>query len=403
VAALLLTIGVGREWRLLHEDQGAWYTTLALSHLRLGLGATRAHDTTTRVDTGETSRYGHHPAAVALLVAGAFAITGSDAPAIARSVSIVFHLGSVALAFALLGRFTSPPFASAGALFFAVVPMSSYFGRQVGYEPICLFAILLQLLGWVRFRQSEGRGGLGLLAAGVVVGGLVDWPSFFFVAALAVLEVLDLRAGRTFSRAGLAVLLVGGAAAFAFDLLHLALAGALAEFGDVIAKVRPLGGSLGPVDSLLGHVEGYRRYFTHAGLVSALAVAAAVLRPRGRLARALGTDDPILERLLAVAFLAPLAYVLAAPAWADVHPYWKFYFLPYTAISAALVVGALAKGVSFRPRLFRSLLALFALEVAATSAYMLHLRHTRVNDVAGREIARIRQTYLKPSSAPSAP
>lgn len=403
VAALLLSFGLTRDWRLLHEDNGAIFTTFALSHLRLGLGATRAHDMLVLSETGEARPYGHHPPGVALLLAAAFAASGSDAPAVARGVAIAAHLGSVAVALALLGRLMSPRLALAGALFFAVVPMSAYFGRMVGYEPFALFAILLQLLGWTRFRLDGGREGLGLLAAGVALGGAIDWAPFFFAASLALVEAFDLPAKRTPSPAALAVLLGTGAAVAALDFAHLALTGGLAAFWDVLAKDRPLVGGLPPVDSFLGHLEGFRRYFTHAGLVSAIAVAVALCRPRGGLGRILPAEDPVLRRFLAVSALAPLAWVLAAPAWADVHPYWKFYFLPYTAAAAALVVGTLARGVSSRPRLFRALLILFSLEVAATSAYMLRLRHTRPSDYAVREVANMRRLYLRPTSAPSAP
>ena len=67
----ILSIGLTRDWRLRHEDNGAMHTTLALSHLRLGIAATRAHDMFFNPHSGEASPYGHHPPATALLVAGA--------------------------------------------------------------------------------------------------------------------------------------------------------------------------------------------------------------------------------------------------------------------------------------------------------------------------------------------
>jgi hypothetical protein len=403
LAALLLTIGVTRDWCLLHEDNGSIYTTLALSHLRLGLGATRAHDMLVLSDTGEARPYGHHPPGVALFLAGAFAASGSDSPAVARSVTIAFHLGSVALVLALFLRLLPPRLAVVGALFFAVVPMSAYFGRMVGYEPFALFAVLLELMGWTFFRLGAGWKGCAALGAGVVLGGLIDWAPFFFAVALAIVEALDLARKRTPSPAAFAVLLATGLGMAALDVAHIAFAGGLASFREILASNRPIVGGLPFVDSVLGHFDNFRRYFTHAGLVSAIAVAAALVRPHGRFGRAALPNDAVLRRFLAVTALTPLAWVLAAPAWSDVHPYWKFYFLPYTAASAALVVGALVKRRATRPRLVGSVLILLALEVSVTSAYMLRLRHTRTSDYAIREIARIRQLYLRPSSAPFAP
>ena len=80
----ILSIGLTRDWQLRHEDNGAMQTTLALSHLRLGLEQTRAHDVYFNPHTGVLTAYGHHPPATGLLLAGAFALTGSDSPAVAR-------------------------------------------------------------------------------------------------------------------------------------------------------------------------------------------------------------------------------------------------------------------------------------------------------------------------------
>ena len=76
----VLSIGLTRDWRLRNEDNGAMHTTLALSHLRLGLAQTRGHDLFYSPHTGQTIPYGHHPPATALVLAGAFALTGSDSP-----------------------------------------------------------------------------------------------------------------------------------------------------------------------------------------------------------------------------------------------------------------------------------------------------------------------------------
>src|SRR3954465_11181457 len=96
-ASALLTIGVTRDWRLLHEDNGALHTMFARTHLDLGLARTRAHDLFFRPATGEASFYSHHPPATSLVVAAVFRAVGSDAPWVARSVAIVFQLASLAL------------------------------------------------------------------------------------------------------------------------------------------------------------------------------------------------------------------------------------------------------------------------------------------------------------------
>src|SRR4051812_9007356 len=79
-AAALLTIGLTRDWRLLHEDNGAVHTTFARAHLDLGLARTRGHDLFYRPQSGEAYFYSHHPPATSLVLATVFAATGSDAP-----------------------------------------------------------------------------------------------------------------------------------------------------------------------------------------------------------------------------------------------------------------------------------------------------------------------------------
>ena len=76
-AAVILSIGTHADWRLLHEDNGAFQTSLALSHIRLGLARTRAHDVFFNPGTGEATLYGHHPPGTALILAAVFSATGS--------------------------------------------------------------------------------------------------------------------------------------------------------------------------------------------------------------------------------------------------------------------------------------------------------------------------------------
>src|SRR5262249_28553349 len=179
----ILSIGLSRDWRLLHEDNGAMHTTLALSHLELGLATTRAHDVFFNPRTGETLSYGHHPPGIALILAGAFLATGSDAPWVARLVVIGFHLASIFLLVELLTRVLPRATALLGGFLMATLPMSAYFGRMVNYEPACLFAILLQLTGYATFKQDGARKGLVRLSLGIVFGGLIDWGAIFFAAA----------------------------------------------------------------------------------------------------------------------------------------------------------------------------------------------------------------------------
>ena len=179
-AFALLSIGLTRDWALLHEDNGALHTTFALSHLRLGLARTRAHDYFFEPKSGLEGRDGAHPPGPGLALAGAFTLSGSDTPGVARLTGIGFQLGTVACTVLLAWRLFDAPTALAGGALMATLPMAAFVGRMVSYEPFCLFAVMLQMTGYVLWRQGATRRGLAAMTAGIGLGGLVDWPAFFF-------------------------------------------------------------------------------------------------------------------------------------------------------------------------------------------------------------------------------
>src|SRR5688500_13655385 len=149
-SALLLSIGMTREWRLVHEDNGAMQVAMALSHTRQGLAATKAHNWFVTKDGKDWLGYPHHPAGVPLLIAGGFTVTGSESRAVARAVMVVFSIGSIVLMYVNLRKlFEDDTIAFAGALFFSTIPMQSFFGRMVNFEPPVLVFILLMLPAWL--------------------------------------------------------------------------------------------------------------------------------------------------------------------------------------------------------------------------------------------------------------
>lgn len=405
LAAALLTIGIGEDWRLRHEDNGALHTSLALSHMTLGLSKTRAHNFLYDPATGRTAFYGHHPPGPGLFLAGAFEVTGTTRPWVARGTAIAFQLGSLALFLALAGRLLPPRETLAAGVVFALLPMGAFYGRMPNYEPFALFAVLLQLLGWLDVRLGRRRSGLLLLASGVVLGGLVDWGPFFFAGAIALLEARDLLRKRIASPAALVVAGGSALAVGLFDLWHLwwAGGGTLSPLASILTSSAPAAGSgWDAIDWLEGQVENYRRYFTHAGLLSSMAVLLALLFPRPRALRALldlpGRD--LLVRLLVLSGGASAAYLLAAPSWAMVHQYWQFFFLPFAALSTVLLLRALvaARGAPGRraPRAPRVVAALLAVELLATSAFVLSVRHGRVERYAVETTAALRASWLAP-------
>ena len=405
-AFAILSIGLTADWRLRHEDNGAMHTTLALSHLHRGLAETRAHDLFVNKHTGERTPYGHHPPATALTLAAAFALTGTDTPAVARLTVIAFHIGSVLLLTAILALLLDDRRGLIGGFVMATLPMSGYFGRMVNYEPLCLFGIMLQLFGFVRFKRSGRPWELAWVVLGILWGGLVDWPSFFFAGALGFVEAVDLVRRRSTRVTLLLVLVSSSTAVFTFDLWHLWYAGggAMQALGGVIASNQPLWqADLTFGRFIAGQTDTFRRYFTEVGLISILLVVFGLARPGTSLSRRLFDEPsaPVLRRVLVAGGGAALAYILAAPTWAMMHQYWQFYFLPSVVISIVLVWGALEHAVHERPtRLLRTLQAVVVLDVLIASGYWLEFRHTRPEAYAIEATAKFRSTYLAPRSIP---
>jgi len=395
-----LSLDIDGKWTRLHEDNGAMHTSFALSHLHLGLSATRAHDLHFNPATGKMVLYGHHPPGTSLAVAAAFAATGSSSPRTARMVSIAFHLGTLGLMVALLAVFFGAPTALFGGFVIAALPMSAYFGRMVNYEPLCLFAVLLQLFGYAKFKTTGAPRWVAMIVAGVIVGALIDWPALFFAGAIVLMEVFDLRRGGG-DRRLVAAIGLAGAAVLAFDLAHLALAaGSIEPLLNVVGRNVSGAEELSWGRLVLRPINSNRLYFTHTGLVAGILMATSLLRPRSRLASSLlDVDRPeVASRLLAISGGAAFAYVLAAPTWAATHAYWQFYALPYVGFSIVACLVVLYRNAS-RPgaTAWRALLVVVVIEMLGTTAYTLNLRYSETEPYAIREVATLQQNYLDPA------
>jgi hypothetical protein len=424
LALALLTIGITRDWCLLHEDNGALHTTFARGHLDLGLARTFGQDVFYRPATGELLFYGHHPSGPSLALAAAFTLAGSDAPWVARSVAIAFHLTSLGIFVLLLRHHLAPSLALLGGVVFAILPMSAFFGRMVNYEALCLTGVLLQLYGYARWRSDlPGPRGFALLVLGIVVSGLADWPAFFFAAALGGVELLRGLRGVRDGGSGLCgehgggngpcgehggvrrFVAIGVAASVvcALDLLHLVVAmGSLQALGEVI------GGHQESVTVTVGaflerEATHGRRFFGRGAMLASGVLLVALLTARAPLGAELrrARHAEVLASWLGASFAAALAYALAAPSWAMVHAYWSFYFLPFVATAVVLAVAALVRRIEApgRARMIAAvaLLAL-GLDVVLTSALTLAKRHRTPEDYAVRVTGELRTEYLPPRS-----
>lgn len=399
-AALLLSIGIDRDWRLLHEDNGALHTSFALAHLEAGLTRTRGHDLFYEPETGSSHFYAHHPSATSLVLATAFRLAGSADPAVARATVIGFQLASLALFVALLRLHFPARIALLGGAIFATLPMSSYFGRMVNYEPLCLTAVLLQLYGYARLRAHGSRLGAACLALGIVLGGLVDWPAFFFAAAIGGTEAWAAVRGDRTGGPRFAWIAALATATLAIDLAHLALAaGSLRGIFEAALSERPTAPAT-IASFLAAEREHGLAYLGRSALVASVLLAVALATGRGPLAsvRREAAHPEVLSQWLGAAGIAAVSYLLAAPSWAIVHAYWGFYSLPFVATGLALLVVVLTERIrnDRGAWIAAALLAVVGLDVANTSFRTLRKRHTQVEEYTVQATRELRARYLAP-------
>jgi 4-amino-4-deoxy-L-arabinose transferase-like glycosyltransferase len=383
----LLSIGITSDWHSVSESNGAMHTSLALTHVRMGLRATRGHSFFRDTRTGAMQLYSHHPPGVDLLLAAAFAATRSSSPAVARAVMIAFHTGTILLLAALLSRFFSPAIATFGAFAAATLPMSAFFGRMVNYEAPCLFAVMLLLLGYAKRKTDRSRAALALTSGAIVLGMLLDWPIILFAGALIAVELI---AGRRRADWPLIATLVGATVAMAIlDASHawFAAQSAFTEMRGYVSSDWPWNGRHFTLAQFVWRLMTWFAWlFTGTGAIAFAAAFVSLFTPRWE----------TLQRIVAASMLAPAIYVAAAPGWSIVHPYWMFYFLPAVAIALT----SLAQFVWERARagntLMRAAAVVFVVEIIATSAHTLTRLHRTVNPYDVEQTRYFRTTFLAP-------
>lgn len=132
----LLAINFGAPWQFLHDDNGAWFSATARTHLLRGLGETKGQDFFLERAGGKTVPYLHHPPFISLYLATVFKISGVDTPLAARMGVALLHIAAF-LVFLRIARMILGNGALTflwAAFVFATVPMSVFFGKMPNHE-----------------------------------------------------------------------------------------------------------------------------------------------------------------------------------------------------------------------------------------------------------------------------
>ena len=364
--ATLLAVHIGAPWRYMHDDNGRRYSSYARSHLTLGLSTTHGQDVFYNPQEHTLKPYGRHPPALGLLLAAWFALWRTSNPLAARVLPALFHLLSAALVLGLIRQDYPRTPAILACLALAVVPMSSFFGKLVNFEPVVLPFFILVVTTYWRWAENPGIGSPFLPLAIGAVAALLDW--MILLALLTIVADAGWRFLQDQGRRFVWFSLLGsfvGLAAFAGILAWLATgpAGlhALAHGTTVRTHLKEGWTTARWTRALIRYNHWYfTRPLHYASLVMPLLLMDEVRR-LGRL-----SDR---TRLIALFGSAGLLPVLFFPGGSYVHAYWQFYLLPYAVLSFAYVLDAASHHL--RPRLWRWVSLGVGVWLLAESAYIL--------------------------------
>jgi 4-amino-4-deoxy-L-arabinose transferase-like glycosyltransferase len=359
VAFYLITINVASPWQSMHEDNGTLNESIAVNHLRYGLGVTKGQDLLDeearqsfgpqhvteaqhfayfRYGPVHPQVYGDHPPLLGLTIAASFIIFGFHFWA-ERLVPIVYSLLGLLLFYRLVYWVFDIGVARLAAFLYATFPMLAYFGRNVSHEAAVMFWALLLLTGYVRWCRQPTRGALAQMALAVVIGGLYGWPMFYFAPILCIVDAI---AARRIARPLALVTVLPAALTFALVMAQLdwVMGGNLSRLSAMFAY-RTGGGQHGVAVTTIAwlhqltvwNAEGFGAW-SQAALPLAAFFAAARAGVEGWSLRL---------RLLVIPAVWGISHVLIFRNGALIHAYWQFYLLPVYALALAWAAVTLAR------------------------------------------------------------
>ena len=330
----LLAVNIAAPWQYLHDDNGAFYSSIARSHLVGGLSATRGQDFLTERAGGALRPYLHHPPLLALYLAAVFGLVGDDSPAVARTAMALLHLASFFLFCATIRGVTRSALVSTWCMLgFAVVPMSSFFGKMPNHEPLSLMFVMLALFAYTK-RRDTGHGFFWLPVASVAwaLAVLSAWHAAFIGLSFAGYAACS-KSRRDPTYAAVALTAV---------VIAIGLAGAhllWANHGASLPSQRAAlaywlrgpqdGSSLSAVLSDFGKPLAHGRRFFNAPWFMAVAY---FLRPL--LQPAKSSVDPFVAALWSGTLLYWLCFHYAV----GVHAYQLFFLLPGVLLASGLLL-----------------------------------------------------------------
>ena len=178
-ALLVRCIGITEPFIGHHEWGGAFYSIVAINHLKYGFFTTHFLDMPLAYSTtpDQFVYYIHYPPLLGILTACSFFLFGVHEWA-TRLIPIGFSLISLLLIYAISSRLWSRMTGALAAFFFAFMPMAAYFGRVHDVEIAVTSFALLMIYGYIRWEETRENRWFLVILAGLLLGGLVHWAAF---------------------------------------------------------------------------------------------------------------------------------------------------------------------------------------------------------------------------------
>lgn len=379
VYGLGLTKDFTEPWYGVHDWNGAFFSQLARNFLRYpwsvhhGMPIVAAG--ATPPGPADSSIYATHPPALVWIVAGAFRVFGESEWA-ARLVPIVFSLATFVLLLCLTCLAYGRRVAALAGLFYAVMPMSVYFGRMVDHEAVCLFCMVAAASGWVLARGHDRGwrrwGGRAIVIAAFWLGIWVDWVVIIFAGLMA--AWVGFAAIRKRGRwSDFFVIAIGGVAAVVTMVSFIVYQGLGGRWGDLVdiflsrAEAHQDIKGAGTTEQWWWYVSDNVTWLL--GILTIVGLIVTVIRRR-RGAVAANSPDERDERVargrtaartgLNLIALTGVFWLLVFWKQFERHEYWMFYTGPVLALLAAVGISTLVE-IAWRARATASVVALAVL------------------------------------------
>lgn len=166
---------------------GPLFATIARNYLRFGYFST-SFGMVDNIMDGNFNYYANHPPMLGIMVSMAFKLLGINTWS-GRIVPILFSVGSIVILYIFTKKIWDIEVAEISAFLAAIMPISSYFGKVINYEPVVLFFALLCIYSFFMVTKWNKKLFLLPLGASIIIGGLVDYPFFYVVPTLLIYSI----------------------------------------------------------------------------------------------------------------------------------------------------------------------------------------------------------------------